>query len=613
MINKSLFILFLLIIAKTLNGQGLNPNSKRVYQNIRNKNLEKVFEDIKSIDSSSVEFLFFKWEIELLLTGKNNDVLHKSILSKKTKSKIDNILKKIHLGDYYSFVSKKDSAYKKFYNALELSKSTSDSILICKVINEMLSMFSRDSTMFRRSYKYINQYKNYAYNDLENFYVQYYSSYFNQQKLRFRNKDAFLDSLDYEKQLAIKSNNYFTLIEHYQKNGVFYEVFQEDEKRAIVYYDKALEILDNQPEYHFLMQRKKGILSNLGVINYLNNDFKNASNYFRKAFEIKSTKKRLKNDLEISNWRGKTFLKMLKPDSALYYFKLKDELRKELNQISMTSNIEKLDRTHNILIEKSKKRIVIIVFSIILLCVLISGFLIYEAQLKKRKLVEKEKEFLLKEQELQSIDAMVEGQEKERQRIANELHDNLGGLLATLKLYVQNLKVKKHDLDEQHDLIIKNTDEVLEEAYQKVRAIAQTRNAGVLTSEGLIPTIQNYAAKVSASNSLVVEVADYGMEQRLNNSIEITIFRIVQELITNVIKHANAKEIAIDITNHKKSINLIIEDNGDGFDIEKIKPKLGMGLSSIKKRVEGLNGSLSIDSHIAKGTTIIIDIPLTQT
>ena len=119
------------------------------------------------------------------------------------------------------------------------------------------------------------------------------------------------------------------------------------------------------------------------------------------------------------------------------------------------------------------------------------------------------------------------------------------------------------------------------------------------------------AAKVSTANTIQIDVIDHGLDYRLENSLELTIFRIIQELIANTIKHAQATEASIHLTNHEDNLNIMVEDNGIGF-----KPKQnnktneGMGLGSIDKRVSHLNGTLTIESEHNSGTTVIIDIPL---
>ena len=131
-----------------------------------------------------------------------------------------------------------------------------------------------------------------------------------------------------------------------------------------------------------------------------------------------------------------------------------------------------------------------------------------------------------------------------------------------------------------------------------------------MANQGLLPAIKRLAQKASSANNLTIDVQDYGLEERLDNSLEITIFRMIQELITNSIKHAQASEIHISLTNHDSLLNIIIEDNGKGFNPKKTRNKDGIGLRSIEKRVEHLEGTFEIDSTKGKGTNIIINLPI---
>ncbi|ARV13832.1 sensor histidine kinase [Polaribacter sp. SA4-12] len=236
---------------------------------------------------------------------------------------------------------------------------------------------------------------------------------------------------------------------------------------------------------------------------------------------------------------------------------------------------------------------------------------------RKRKLAEQDKELetqknltLLKEQELTTINAMVDGQEKERKRIAEDLHDNLGSVLATLKLHFENLKMNREKKKINQEMLFDKTEGLIDEAYLKVRSIAHAKNAGVLANQGLLVAIQMMAEKISSADKIQIEVIDFGLDKRLENSLEISVFRITQELITNIIKHANAKNATINISLYDKNLNIIIEDDGLGFDIKKVNLKNGMGISSIKTRVSHLGGTFNVDSTKGKGSSIIIDIPI---
>ena len=229
---------------------------------------------------------------------------------------------------------------------------------------------------------------------------------------------------------------------------------------------------------------------------------------------------------------------------------------------------------------------------------------------RQEKIIEQQKlEKALKEHELQSIDLLLEGQERERQRIANDLHDNLGSMLATLKMNFENLNMRKNGVDATETMLFERTDELIEEAYHKVRRLAHTNNAGVLAAEGLIPAVKKLVDKITIPGKLDMQFIPYGFTKPLDNTLEIAIFRLIQELSTNIIKHSQATEATVQLTNHEDAINIIIEDNGVGFDTSKIK-KDGMGLETIYQKIAQLKGSITIDSTPGKGATIIIELPL---
>lgn len=119
------------------------------------------------------------------------------------------------------------------------------------------------------------------------------------------------------------------------------------------------------------------------------------------------------------------------------------------------------------------------------------------------------------------------------------------------------------------------------------------------------------ARNISKSEQVNIKVYDNGLDQRLENSLDLTLFRIIQELIANVIKHADATEVDIHLNEDENMLNIMIEDNGKGFDACQItKTNKGMGLSSIDRRVEDLDGKMTIESQPNTGTSVIIELPL---
>jgi len=177
-------------------------------------------------------------------------------------------------------------------------------------------------------------------------------------------------------------------------------------------------------------------------------------------------------------------------------------------------------------------------------------------------------------------------------------------------LNFQNLK--RNEISEKNENnLYEKTDDLIEEAYQKVRNISHLKNLGVVGSQGLLVAVKKMAEKMSILERLKINVIPFGLTERLDNQTEVSLFRMIQELCTNIIKHSLATEVNIYLTQHNPNeINIIIEDNGTGFNPKKTTQNTGIGLKSIEKKVEQMGGTFTIDSILTKGTTIIIDLPL---
>ena len=239
-------------------------------------------------------------------------------------------------------------------------------------------------------------------------------------------------------------------------------------------------------------------------------------------------------------------------------------------------------------------------------------------QKKKKDLAEKDiqlehqkVETLMKEQELKTLDAIVQGQEKERKRIAEDLHDNLGSKLAVLKLqfdsYLDNESTNSDTLLANK---LKKTSNLLEDTYQTVRSMSHVESKNKV-QQSLIHSVKVLTTDISNANQLEIEVIDFGLEKLHHKKIEIITLRIIQELLTNIIKYAEAQRVTIDITFFDGVLGIIVSDDGIGFDVNQLK-KEGLGIKTIKEKVLKLNGSINIDSSLGNGTTIIIEIPVNQ-
>lgn len=402
--------------------------------------------------------------------------------------------------------------------------------------------------------------------------------------------------------------------------GISGIAFSKSLDTALVYLNRASENYKRVPGFTGYRYSFK-INNNLGVMHSRNGNPKLGLQYFRKASQYDFGKNNLRSMSNLYLAMAEAHEALKDYDSAYYYSKKEKEVLNTFKEYESALKVREIDTKYQtlekekqIIVEQQKKkqnRNIAFALGGLVFFGSITFMLIQKNTKRKQLLAESEKEIqiqkvasVLKNQELNAIDAMIEGQEKERQRIANELHDDLGGLMANIKLHFEALKeTPKPELFEQ-------TTKLLDNAYQKIRSVAHTKNSGVMAKKGLLKAINDMATTISNTNRLHVEVIDHGLDHRLENSLELTIFRIIQELLTNVIKHANASEVMIHITNHDDSLNIMLEDNGNGFDTANISKSLGMGISSIDKRIDNLGGTLTIESEINKGTTVIIDMPI---
>lgn len=386
---------------------------------------------------------------------------------------------------------------------------------------------------------------------------------------------------------------------------------------ALINYNIAQRIYEDSKQNNYLFN----ILMNKGVLFSKKKEYDKALQYYLKADSIPLTLNKNKNKEILYGYIAEGYYRLGNDKKSLEYIKKQNVYKDILDERKQKIALNEIDARYNTTktkLENKKlkiKQTILLIGLGLLIIVLTIGVLTYKNLSKKKKIVEQEKlietqklETTLKEQELHEIDVMLESQEKERQRIANELHDNLGSMLATLKLNFENLK--RQDNGENDNQLFEKTDDLIEEAYQKVRNISHLKNLGVIGSEGLLIAVKKMAEKMSIIEKLQINVIPHGLSERLENTLEVMIFRMIQELCTNVIKHSEATEVNIYMTQHNGSLNIIIEDNGKGFDPKIITEKSGIGLRNIEKKVEQITGTFTIDSILSKGTTIIIDLPI---
>lgn len=254
--------------------------------------------------------------------------------------------------------------------------------------------------------------------------------------------------------------------------------------------------------------------------------------------------------------------------------------------------------------EKQKKKNQVYIFGLITFIIVLVFFVIfYIYRLRKKAEIEKR----LAEQKNMNLKAVIEAGENERARVAKELHDGIGQLLSTARVTVAALE---GDVNEEDEVHLQNSLKVLDESIKEVRYISHNMMPVALIEYGLVKAIETLVKRVNESKALNLCFKNDGINERLDWRFEIPLYRIIQEVINNAIKHSQAKNIVIELRKNENRIILAIEDDGKGFDQQEIHKSKGIGWKNINSRLSMINGNMDIVTNPGKGTKIYIDFTL---
>jgi signal transduction histidine kinase len=237
---------------------------------------------------------------------------------------------------------------------------------------------------------------------------------------------------------------------------------------------------------------------------------------------------------------------------------------------------------------------------------LIISLLSYRTYRQKQKLQQQKIYDLEKEKLLLATQSIVKGQEEERSRLAKDLHDGLGGLLSGVKLQLGAMKGNLI-LSEEHGRTFNNALSKLDESISEMRRVAHNMMPEALMKLGLQQALQDYCDGLSESQPFKINCEFHALEKRMPSSTEIVVYRIVQELLNNAVKHSGANTILAQVIRQVDNLSITVEDNGKGFDVSQTDITKGAGLANVKARVDYLKGQMDIQSTPAKGTSVHID------
>lgn len=285
---------------------------------------------------------------------------------------------------------------------------------------------------------------------------------------------------------------------------------------------------------------------------------------------------------------------------ALAEMQTRYETEKKEQQILLQKS--ELDLQKSELVRKN------ITLAAIIILALLGGLLLWSwfrrQQLKIRAARQAEN---IRQQEL-ATKAVLEAEERERQRIAKDLHDGVGQIMSAAKMNLSAIENELLFASTEQKLKFEKIIDLVDESCKEVRSVSHNMMPNALLKTGLTAAIREFIDKIDYS-VLKVELSSEGLNERLDSNTETVLYRVIQECVNNVIKHSGANHLDISLIKDSDGISATIEDNGKGFDSKDHSKYEGLGLKNIRTRVEYLKGSVEFDSKPGKGTLVAIHIP----
>ncbi len=324
------------------------------------------------------------------------------------------------------------------------------------------------------------------------------------------------------------------------------------------------------------------ILQTLSNVFFAAHDYDQASKYQREATSIKEeiftelTAQKLANE------------------------EVKYETEKKENQISLQQAVIKQKSTLNYFLIAG------------LAALLIIALLGYRSYRNRQKLQQSKINELETEKQLTATEAVLKGEAQERTRLAKDLHDGLGGMLSGIKFSLSNMKENLIMTPDNAQAFERSID-MLDSSIKEMRRVAHNLMPEMLVKYGLDTALKEFCNEVSRSTALHVNYQSMNMSNfAINQAESAAIYRIVQELVNNAMKHAQAREVLVQLHYHEaeKTLAITVEDDGKGFDKTMLQEAQGIGWKNIESRVEFLKGKMDLQSAPGKGTSVLIEISM---
>lgn len=545
---------------------------------------KKLYEEAINLlknDPKNVEILIKAWYnySYIQIEEKGYDFMVKILtehcipLSKKSKNRELLAYNYTQLGLIFMSVGQFDKAEQYHFKALEQLKNISEknSTYLITYLN-LVSNYC-----YKPDSKSAKIYLDKAKNIIQNYpNSQYYPNYYYQEGMYFTTREDYGDALfslrrgvdmaKDKKQYKLLHMMYFRMYNVY--------LMQKDYKMAKLQLEHILaeKVLSREAV------NKRITYTQLAAVNEILGEYKEAYDWMKKSSALGDSLQQQK------------LLEKMNELEFLYQTAEKQQTIDNLKQ----------EKVENELIAKNKN-LRAIILSIALLLSLIIAFLIFNTYKKQRKLTKQisishrqELLHLENKRKYEATQAILQGEEQERQRIAQDLHDSMGGMLANIKMSITSA-----DSYNKTDLV-----EKIDKSISEMRRISRNLMPETLKNLGLETALRELCESMTQKH-FSIQFEAFNLSEKIAFEIQLALYRIAQESISNVIKYAQANNVIVQISQNENILNLTIEDDGVGF--EKSEIVYGLGLKNIENRVRLINGTLDIISHKGEGTTINVE------
>lgn len=430
-----------------------------------------------------------------------------------------------------------------------------------------------------------------------------------------KSKEKAIEKLTESIQISNNLNNQYGLSISYQIMGNLY-LNTNEIRKAHEAYIKSIEIARKSNLTHQLAIAKIG----LGRTYLSQNKIDSALHITKEVMEVGDEQNSLVLKSEAYQLLSEVYKSNGDFEKSLNYYQEHINAQKELNNQTVinqvydveVNHLNQLNKMQYLELEKKElsiknKNNLLFMVMLVFILVLIGLYLAYRNHRHKQRV--KFQTTIIELNQKKSY-AALEAEIQERKRIGKELHDSLGYLLSLAGLQASVLNKRRNLNEDKKNELLKSLIESIDEAFRELRSISHNLAPSLLSEYGLKGALKNISDKIHQSGKLKISFDVFGLEKKINPVIENVLFRTLQEIINNTIKHSEASELFIQIIQDKDQIAMMTEDNGIGFKTEDLQKKSNFGLYHIESSVENLNGTLFIDSKLNRGTIISITIPL---